>query len=60
MHQNHHNFKEDRHLITAAEYLTAFSVTSIVGTVGGIILKCILEKIECQGVDWIELAHNKI
>jgi hypothetical protein len=44
MHQNHHNFKEDRHLITSAEYLTAYSVTSILGTLGGIILKCILEK----------------
>jgi hypothetical protein len=44
MHQNHHNFKEERHLITAAEYLTAFSVTSLLGTVGGMTLKCILEK----------------
>jgi hypothetical protein len=44
MHQNHHNFKEERHLVTAAEYLTAFSVTSILGTVGGTTLKCISEK----------------
>jgi hypothetical protein len=43
MHQNHHNFKEERHLTTSAEYLTAYSVTSILGTVGEI-LKCILEK----------------
>jgi len=44
MHQNHHNFKADRHLITSAKYITAYSVTSILGTVGGIILKCIFEK----------------
>jgi hypothetical protein len=44
MHQNHHNFKEDRHLITSAEYLTVYSATSILGTVGGIILKSILQK----------------
>jgi hypothetical protein len=43
MHQNH-NFKADRHLITSIKYFTAYSATSILGTVGGVILKCILEK----------------